>query len=295
MIRDITRRTLTIRECKPEPRSSNFIPPAYGFGCLYKCAYCYMRRNVRSGVSFVTNPTDIADAIHEHALEQPWPKTPDQTHEKYYTYDISCDEDFILHWKHHEKRGHIASLQELLAKNDRVFLTMATKRDPREFVRAVQLERTRIRLSLMPEEFRRILEPNTSTIRERLGAITPIIQAGYECHLNFSPVIVVPGALDKYRELLQACNTLIPFQYRDQIKAEVIFLTHSADMHVKNLQEGNAEAEKLLWNPQLQEKKQSQFGGPVLRYQWQLKQSLIKDFKELLNNEVPWLKVRYIF
>ena len=95
----VTRKSMKIRE---SGRSSDFITPSFGFGCLYKCNYCYMRRHLPNGLTIATNTNEIIDAIVRHLWLLQWPKTPNQTHDKYYTYDFSCNEDFALHAKHHE-------------------------------------------------------------------------------------------------------------------------------------------------------------------------------------------------
>ena len=81
----VKRKAMKIRH---SGRSSDFITPSFGFGCLYKCSYCYMRRHVPNGLTIANNPDDILIAIERHSDELPYPKTPNQTHEEYYTYDF---------------------------------------------------------------------------------------------------------------------------------------------------------------------------------------------------------------
>jgi DNA repair photolyase len=50
--------------------------------------------------------------------------------------------------------------------------------------------KTRIRFSLMPERIAKVVDVRTSSVSERIEAINDFVQAGYEVHLNFSPVIV---------------------------------------------------------------------------------------------------------
>ena len=93
------RKTFLIRE---SGRSTDFITPSFGFGCLLDCSYCYMKRHLpEKKVKIAENTTDILTEINTHAY---WlePKEPNQTDEKYWTYDIACNEDFALHAKHHK-------------------------------------------------------------------------------------------------------------------------------------------------------------------------------------------------
>ena len=89
----VIRKTFTIR---PSGRSTDYISPSFGFGCLYNCSYCYMKRHKPEGLDIADNVMDILTAINNHAFFDTTEK-PNQTHEKYITYDISCNEDFALH------------------------------------------------------------------------------------------------------------------------------------------------------------------------------------------------------
>jgi spore photoproduct lyase len=95
MIKSVIRKSLKIRY---SGRSSDYITPSFGYGCLYKCAYCYMRRHVNKGLTIATNTDDIINSIYEH-VNTLGVKKPNQTHNKYWTYDLSCNEDFALHAK----------------------------------------------------------------------------------------------------------------------------------------------------------------------------------------------------
>jgi spore photoproduct lyase len=98
MLKEVRRKTFTIRE---SGRSTDFISPSFGHGCLYNCTYCYMKRHKPEGLDIATNPENILTEIDSHAWFAVVDK-PNQTHEKYVTYDISCNEDFALHAKFHK-------------------------------------------------------------------------------------------------------------------------------------------------------------------------------------------------
>lgn len=144
----------------------------------------------------------------------------------------------------------------------------------------------------MPESYTNYLEPNTSSIIERIKAIDRFINAGYDVHINFSPVIVTYGWLEKYEELFKQVNDLV--KNKDKVKAEVIFLTHNKDKHEYNLRHGLI-GEHLLWRPELQEDKISQYGGSNIRYKHNLKADYIKQFIKLHDEIIPWNNIRYIF
>lgn len=84
VIEEVTRKSMIIR---PSGRSTDFIAPSFGFGCLYSCAYCYLKRHKPTGLTVATNTMDILTEINSHAFFAVVDK-PNQTGE-YITYDIS--------------------------------------------------------------------------------------------------------------------------------------------------------------------------------------------------------------
>ena len=77
----------------------------------------------------------------------------------------------------------------------------------------------------MPESMRYKHEPNTSTILERIKAIDIFIEAGYDVHINFSPIIVTDTWLQDYEELFNLVNNNVV--NKNVVFAECIFLTHN--------------------------------------------------------------------
>lgn len=289
MIKEVHRKSLIIR---PSGRSTDYISPSFGYGCLYNCTYCYMKRHKPEGLDYadhVQSYRDILTEIDHHAWFDTTEK-PNQTHEKYITYDISCNEDFALHAKYHDwHRIFTFFLNHPIAMG-----SFATKYVNKNLLEFDPNGKIRIRFSLMPEHIREILEPNTSSIVDRLKAINQFKRAGYDVHLNFSPVIVYDGWLEDYQDLFAWVNAAVDKKYRDEVKAEVIFLTHNADKHEYNLA-NNLPGEDLLWRPDIQESKKSEFGGENIRYEWQIKQNFIYLFREAHKQVIPWNTIRYIF
>jgi len=289
MIREVHRKSLVIR---PSGRSTDYISPSFGYGCLYNCTYCYMKRHKPEGLDYadhVKSYRDILTEIDHHAWFDTTEK-PNQTHAKYITYDISCNEDFALHLKYHDWYR----IFNFFLQHPKAMGSFATKYVNRELLNFDPNGKVRIRFSLMPENIRKILEPNTSSIMDRLEAINDFKRAGYDVHLNFSPVIVYDGWIEDYQDLFAWVNAAVDKKYRDEVKAEVIFLTHNADKHEYNLA-NNLPGEDLLWRPDIQESKRSEFGGENIRYEWQIKQNFIYLFREAHKQVIPWNTIRYIF
>jgi spore photoproduct lyase len=174
--------------------------------------------------------------------------------------------------------------------------SFATKYVNKEFLKFNPQGKIRIRFSLMPEHLRQILEPNTSTIPERIKAVKKFQDAGYDVHLNFSPVIVEKDWLFYYgflfKEIAIAAKDI--FKWNEGVKAEVIFLTHNAKKHEYNL-EHKIPGEDLIWKPEIQETKISQYGGENIRYVSSDKSRYIEEFRKLHADIIPWNTIRYIF
>ena len=284
-IKKVKRKAMIIR---PSGRSTDFITPSFGYGCLYNCSYCYMKRHLPEGLTIAANPHDILTEVNNHAFFTPVDK-PNQTHPEFTTYDISCNEDFALHAKYHKWE----QIFEFFRDHPVAMGSFATKYVNPDLTTFDPQGKIRVRFSLMPQHMSDIHEPNTSKIIDRIKAIDAFIDAGYDVHVNFSPIIVYKGWLEDYEFLFEMLNTYV--EYKDIVLAEVIFLTHNEKKHMDNLASVHKDAENQLWVPHLQEDKISQYGGRNIRYRVGLKQKFINEFTELHDKIVPWNKIRYIF
>lgn len=274
---------------KPSGRSSDFIAPSFATGCLLECSYCYMKRNTPTGVTFYNNVDDILLAIDRHSKSVIIDK-PNQTDSKYITYDIACNEDFALHLPNHQWE----KIFTFFKQHPRAKATLATKIVPYKLLEFNPNKKVRIRFSLMPQKLADILEPKSAKIIKRLEAINLFIEAGYDVHVNFSPVILYKNWQRDYIDLFYLLNQYVLPEYKEQVKAEVIFLTHNKNKHLYNLS-NNIPGEHLLWAPNIQETKISQYGGENIRYKIPLKTEAINKFIELHNQVISWNKIRYIF
>jgi spore photoproduct lyase len=285
----IINKTVKNLSVKDNGRSSDFIPPSFIFGCAAPCkTYCYVQRHNKEFVQVAENYKDIIDSIGKHSRKLPWPKKPNQCDSKYYIYDIGCNNDLSLYWKHQNWRD----IFDFFKENSKAKASFATKFVNRKMLDYSPEGKIRIRFSLMPQVISDIVEPGISSVEEKLGAIADFQKAGYEVHLNFSPVIITPTWERDYEELFK----LVEEKTQDlrNLESEVIFLTHNRDLHEHNLQkEGNAES--LLWTPDIQEDKTSTYGGDNIRYKHELKSQYIWRFKELYNQYIPYINIRYIF
>jgi len=287
VVEKVTRKSMIIR---PSGRSTDYIAPSFGHGCLYNCTYCYMKRHKPEGLTVAKNTMDILTEINSHAFFADVEK-PNQTGD-YITYDISCNEDFALHAKYHDWR----TIFKFFRDHPLAMGSFATKYVNKELLNFNPEGKVRIRFSLMPYELYRHLEPNTSTIHERLLAIPQFLNAGYEVHLNFSPVIVHDNWLQHYMSLFNNVDRIAKTHGwdDDRVKSEVIFLTHNEEKHRYNV-EHKLPGEEFLWTPKIQEGKISQYGGRNVRYEHNRKADYIKQFIQIHDGIIPWNTIRYIF
>jgi spore photoproduct lyase len=280
----VTRKSMQIR---PSGRSTDFIAPSFGYGCLFNCGYCYMKRHMPEGLTVSKNIEDILTAIDHHSWFADVEK-PNQTHDQYITYDIGCNEDLALHYKYYD----FEKIVNFFNSHKLAFGSFATKYVNPKLLDHNPRGTMRIRFSLMPQKYATLLEPGTSKIIDRIMAIDEFLAAGWDVHINFSPVIVTEGWEQEYAALFQLIDKNVILKHR--VKAEVIFLTHNTDKHKYNLDHGIL-GEELLWRPDIQEDKVSQYGGTNIRYKHNLKDDYIRAFKSLHELIIPWNTIRYIF
>ena len=280
----VNTKTLAIRESF---RSSDYISPNFIYECGLKCAYCYVKRHNHDTIRISKNNGDILTAINNHVMWLP-KKTPNQTHQKYYTYDIGCSSDLGLH----RKQINWQYIFEFFRDHEAAMATFATKVIPTDFLSFDPKQKVRIRFSLMPQRLSAILEKGTPKIIDRIKAIDTFIDAGYDVHVNFSPIVVCPTWLEEYEELFNLLNDNV--SNKDKVFSECIFLTHNDKKHNTNLAEQPL-AEEILWRPNLQEYKNSQYGGENIRYKREYKSQYIQLFKKLHQKVISWNKIRYIF
>lgn len=281
-------------QCKDSFRSADYIAPSLANGCFGGCAYCYVdRHKAVNPITLFTNTEEILQEIDRHVHRQAWPKVPNQTDAQYYTYDIGCNSDVSVDATLSDS---VARTLDFFRNHSRAKATFATKFVNRDLLSLDPQRKTRVRFSLMPAEVSKRVDVRTDPIEQRLAAINDFWEAGYEVHVNFSPVIVYGGKQWRhdYLELFRQLDAALRPEVRKQLQCEVIFLTHNRGQHEANLAI-NPRAEELLWVPELQEDKRSQFGSWNIRYERHLKAKMIEVFRRMIAEAIPWCRIRYIF
>ena len=283
------RKTLKVRE---NGRSGDFIAPGSANGCAMACAYCYVprRKGYANPISTFVNIDAVCKVIARHADKQPL-KPPLQTDPLYWVYDIGensdCSVDAAI-------SDNVRDLVNLFRRLNNAKASFATKFVNRDLLNYDPQGKTRIRFSLMPQKIAKTVDVRTSPMSERIRAVNDFVAAGYEVHLNFSPIILYKGWLKDYADLLSEVDDTLSQKAKAQLKCEVIFLTHNEQLHEVNLG-WHPKAEALLWTPDNQEAKVSKMGGKNVRYKRGFKGERVREFKTLLKEKLPYCDVRYAF
>jgi len=278
---------------RPNGRSAHFIAPSSSNGCAMACAYCYVprRKGYANPISVFVNVDEIGQAIARHAQRQGALPVPDQIDEQYWVYDLGENGDLSVDAMISDNVKDLVALFRQLPNAKGSFATKAVNR---ELLTYDPQGKTRIRFSLMPDRVATTLDVRTSPVAERIAAIDDFVRAGFEVHLNFSPVILYEGWEQDYQHLFEEVDAALSREAKSQLKAEIIFLTHNAGLHEVNLR-WHPKAEEYLWRPDLQEQKRSEGGMMNLRYKAAWKQTWLARFKDLLGQALPYCSVRYAF
>ena len=278
---------------KPNGRSADFIAPSTANGCAMACAYCYVPRHkgYSNPVTVFANIDQIAGTLERHAARQGLKLEPNQCDPELWVYDIGensdCSVDALI-------SDNVEELVGLFRELPNAKLSFATK-----FVNPAMLAwdhggHTRIRFSLMPAGLAKSIDIRTSPVAERMAAINDFVAAGYEVHVNFSPVIITDTWLADWEELLRRLDATLTPAAKAQLAAEVIFLTHNEQLHEVNLG-WHPQAEDVLWRPGLQESKTSENGFNNVRYRSRAKAGYIRQLTRLIEDITPYCRIRYAF
>lgn len=130
--------------------------------------------------------------------------------------------------------------------------------------------------------------------RVYLEPAAAFVAAGYEVHVDFSPVVVRDGWLADWAALLDQLDAGLGPAAKAQLAAEVIFLTRNRGLHEVNLG-WHPRAEELIWRPDLQQPKRSQNGSWNVRYRTGAKGGYVAALVDLIGERLPYCRVRYAF
>lgn len=279
--------------CRANGRSADWIAPGIANGCAMACLYCYVPRHkgFANPITTFVNIEQILGYLERHAKRQGVKATPNSVDPTYWVYDIGENSDLSVDALISD---NVRDLVALFRRLPHAKASFATKYVNRDLLGYDPQGKTRIRFSLMPAATARVVDVRTSPMAERIAAINDFVDAGYEVHLNFSPIIITEGWQEAYAELFQQVDATLSPAAKAQVAAEVIFLTHNAALHDVNLQ-WHPRGEAMLWTPQNQEAKVSEYGGDNLRYRHGFKGRQVEALRELIAEYLPYCPIRYAF
>ena len=290
-------KTKTI-QCRENGRSADYTSANFILGCANTqsneydnpCSYCYVARFGRKFIYINTNTDEILNQCDLAIKDEIFPKKPNQIDDTYYYVDISCDTDINYMWKYY----NWFYVFDYFKNHPKLAATFATKWVNDKLLDYEPNNKIRVRMSLMPENIKQVLEKGTSPIINRIKFLEKLYKADYSTHINFSPIIYQPNWIEDYKELFKIINNEVSDDFKKQCGLECIFLTHNENLHNININKNKYGAENLLWNPIIQEAKVSLYGGNNVRYNYSLKYKLVNEFTNLVkaNLNIP---IRYIF
>lgn len=294
-------------------RSTDFLPGnMIQSGCSYACSYCYLDRHGPSYIKFYDDYFKFVDFCIdvEHNQEiyrqkfiketnRDFERNRDEKHNKYITIDIGCDDNITLSNRatiHENYNGHIVELVNSVTENTKeIMLSFASKdanfSDYAPYIK--NPERSRIRLSLMPEDHRKILELNTSKIDDRIKSINYLVDMGFEVHINLSPIVVTSNFANEYADLLKQINENLSQKAKDQMAYEIIFVTHDNVVN-DNMAEYMPKAFLMIAGGECS--LEPKWNKPnVYSYSRQDKTKLKMIMNGLIDEFTPYSRVRYMF
>ena len=297
----------------PNGRSTDFLPSnMLGYGCRFMCSYCYVdRRDPATFPKLYDDALRVVDLI-ERTMHNPsearvqfisqnkkdLERYRDPKHSPYITFDLGCDSDCTMDNQLTENKnypGHIIDIINQVSQIPEAMISFATKSsDIDSFIKNVKNpQMCRIRLSMMPEHHRQILELNTSKINDRLIAINKLVDAGFEVHINLSPIVVTDNMAKEYADLLSLINESISNKAKSQLAYEIIFLTHSPYLYDKVPQYA-PKAHEMMVNGPL--KLVPKWNKPnVNSYNRGDKNKLKTIMNSLIQEFTPYARIRYMF
>jgi spore photoproduct lyase len=284
------KKSLTAR---PNGRSADFIAPSTANGCAMACAYCYVPRHkgYSNPITVFANIEKIIGYVSRHAKRQGDKPQPNECDPRAWVYDIGENSDCSLDARISD---NVHDLVDAFRALPNAKASFATKHVNTDLLQWDPRGRTRIRFSLMPARDAKLLDIRTTPVEQRIAAIDDFVAAGYEVHVNFSPVVVRDRWLEDWAELLDQLDAGIGAAAKAQLATEVIFLTHNRDLHQVNLG-WHPKAEEVLWRPELQQVKRSENGFVNVRYRTGDKGRYVGALTDLIAERTPYCRVRYAF
>ena len=298
----------------PNGRSTDFLPVnMLTEGCGFGCSYCYTeRKHPNNFPKLYDDSLEIVDMIrrvvgpeYKYYLEKfhtvckkDFERNRDPFHPNAITFDLGCNSDCVIDNQltaNEDYPGHIVDIMNQVGEIKGAMTSFATKSaeiDP--FIKhCTNPKSNRIRLSIMPEHHRSRLEMGTSSIKDRLNAVNKLVDAGFEVHINLSPICVTPNFEEEYNELLSSIDNVLSPRAKGQMAYEIIFLTHSHTLY-DVVEDYAPKAHAMMTQGPLP--LVPKWNKPdVLSYGRKEKNYLKKMMTSMIEKHTPYSRIRYMF
>ena len=192
------------------------------------CVYCYVprRKGYANPITVFTNIEQILAHLRRHVAEQGAKPEPNQCDPAAWVYDLGensdCSVDALVSDNVTDLIAHVprpADGQGVV--RDQVRQPRPARRRPAgPHPHPVLADAARRRPAAR--------RPHHARSPSGSPPIDDFVAAGYEVHLNFSPVVLRAGWIDDWTELLRRLDDELSAAAKAQAACEVIFLTHNA-------------------------------------------------------------------
>jgi spore photoproduct lyase len=257
---------------------SDFLVPWTSSGCSAMCLYCYLVCNYNkcSYLRVFVNREQMMDRLVKKSLAAPSPQT----------FEVGSNSDLVLE---NTVTGNLPRTIGEFACRGKGSITFPTKFSMVDGLLGLDHRgKTIFRMSVNPDSIVRRVELGTSPLKDRLGALNKMNEAGYPTGLLIAPVILLEDWRALYGELIDILRAELSDRVKRTSFIEVIFMTYS---YVQNAI--NTEAFKNA--PQLFDTaRQTGRGKGKYCYREPLRTEGEAFLRAQLGEKLPEMKILYI-
>lgn len=201
----------------PNHKTSDYLVPYTSSGCTAMCLYCYLVCNYNkcSYLRLFVNREKMMDRLIKTANKS----------DRDLTFEIGSNSDLVLE---NTITGNLVWTIEQFAKSQKGRITFPTKFDMIDPLLSLNHGgRVIFRMSVNPQEIISNIELGTASLKNRIGGINKMCEAGYQMGILIAPVVMVENWKKLYSELLDILEAELSEKMKKEMFIEVIFMTYS--------------------------------------------------------------------
>jgi spore photoproduct lyase len=267
--------------------STNFITSGISRGCKYSCLGCTIKTIYPKDINVSKSVDNLINAISKHVETLPWPKKPDHTHPKYYTYDIGYYCDIGIDFQYNREE-HI-KLFKFFRDNPKAMGVFSTKSVDYDLLNFLPDKKMRILMSIVPEFYRKLFDPQIEqSTKEKINAIDSFKCSEWESGILLSPVVIYSGYMNPFRALFEDIGFILMQENKNDYLVDIKFFKITKNQ-LEN--EHREMIRELINRPDIQMESKDEPG--TLVYLNTVKKTA-KDFLRDIVERVAGLNIRYI-